>query len=177
MSVWFSGVLTYRRMVKKKDLVKIFFIYMCLYQMVPAHPCGENPLRAVISLSTQTGKNLNKYLKFYLISIIHNSFTDIITDIVVPVSSQDRDLQLSPLFNKLRRSRLRYRSINYLQIIIIRWQIMYTYYTKTDDRWYTSYYGQRLRLGSTRLILYLFEKCTLKTTKVLQFFGGTMTGE
>jgi hypothetical protein len=54
---------------------------------------------------------------------------------------------------------------------------MYTYYTKTDDRWYTSYYGQRLRLGSTRLILYLFEKCTLKTTKVLQFFGGTMTGE
>jgi len=32
---------------------------------------------------------------------------------------------------------------------------MYTYYTKTDDRWYTSYYGQRLRLGSTRLIPYL----------------------
>ena len=65
---------------------------------------------------------------------------------------------------------------------------VHTYYTKTDDRWYTSYYGQRLRLGSTRLILYLipghmlsiviyfkmdyalilsqimeiFEKCTLK---------------
>jgi hypothetical protein len=23
----------------------------------------------------------------------------------------------------------------------------------------------------------MFEKCTLKTAKVLQFFGGTMTGE
>jgi len=23
----------------------------------------------------------------------------------------------------------------------------------------------------------IFEKCTLKTTEVLQFFGGTMTGE
>ena len=88
--------------------------------MVPAHPCGENPLRAVISLSTQTGKNFDKYLKFYLISIIHNSFTDIITDFFVPVSSQDVDFQLSPLFNKLGHSRLRYRSINYLQIIIIR---------------------------------------------------------
>jgi hypothetical protein len=32
---------------------------------------------------------------------------------------------------------------------------MHTYYTKTDDRWYTSFYGQRLRLGSTRLILCL----------------------
>jgi hypothetical protein len=31
-------------------------------------------------------------------------------------------LQLSTLFNKLRRSRLRYRSINYLQTIIIKWQ-------------------------------------------------------
>ncbi|VDI23041.1 Hypothetical predicted protein, partial [Mytilus galloprovincialis] len=51
-------VLTYRRMVKKKDLVKIFFIYMCLYQMVPAHPCGENPLRSIISLSSQTGQGL-----------------------------------------------------------------------------------------------------------------------
>jgi len=30
-----------------------------------------------------------------------------------------------------------------------------TYYTKTYDRLYTSYYGQRLRLGSTRLILCL----------------------
>jgi len=30
--------------------------------------------------------------------------------------------QLSTLFNKFRRSRLRYRSINYLQIIIKRWQ-------------------------------------------------------
>ena len=26
-------------------------------------------------------------------------------------------------------------------------------------------------------IVELFEKCTLKTTEVLQFFGGTMTGE
>lgn len=26
--------------------------------MVPAHPCGENPLRSVISLSTQTGQDL-----------------------------------------------------------------------------------------------------------------------
>jgi hypothetical protein len=49
---------------------------------------------------------------------------------------------------------------------------MYTYYTKTDDRWYTSYYGQRLQLGSTRLMLYLlpgtiflkymFYRCALK---------------
>jgi len=33
--------------------------------------------------------------------------------------------------------------------------MMYTYYTKTDDRWYTSYCGQRLLLGSTWVILYL----------------------
>jgi hypothetical protein len=32
---------------------------------------------------------------------------------------------------------------------------MHTYYTQTDDRWYISYYGQRLWLGSTRLMLFL----------------------
>ena len=70
--------------------------------------------------------------------------------------------------------------------------IVYMYYTKTDDRWYTSYYGQMLRFGSTRLMLYLipshvlsiviyfqvdyelilsqimeiFKKCRLKTTSL-----------
>ena len=47
---------------------------------------------------------------------------------------------------------------------------MYTYYTKTDDRWYTSYYGQRLRLGSTRLILCLLQGHVLSI--VLYFKSG-----
>lgn len=43
-------------MVKKKDIVKVFVIYLSLCHVCPAHPCGENPLRRLISISFKTGK-------------------------------------------------------------------------------------------------------------------------
>ena len=43
-------------MVKKKDIVKVFVIYLSLCHVSPAHPCGENPLRTLISISFKTGR-------------------------------------------------------------------------------------------------------------------------
>ena len=52
----FVGILTYKRMVKKKDLVKVFYIYICLCHVCPAHPCGDNPLRELVKISSTTGE-------------------------------------------------------------------------------------------------------------------------
>lgn len=57
-----NGILTYRRMVKKKDIVKVFVIYLSLCHVCPAHPCGENPLRRLISISFKTGHPLRSVL-------------------------------------------------------------------------------------------------------------------
>nr|XP_022345939.1 uncharacterized protein LOC111138324 isoform X1 [Crassostrea virginica] len=57
-----NGILTYRRMVKKKDIVKVFVIYLSLCHVSPAHPCGENPLRTLISISFKTGHPLRSVL-------------------------------------------------------------------------------------------------------------------
>ncbi|XP_046572826.1 uncharacterized protein LOC124280880 [Haliotis rubra] len=59
-------------MVRKKDLGKVFFIYLCLFSVCPAHPCGENPLRGFMSLSRLTGKNVN-----HLLGILRSANTDL----------------------------------------------------------------------------------------------------
>ncbi|XP_071093154.1 uncharacterized protein [Haliotis cracherodii] len=59
-------------MVRKKDLGKVFFIYLCLFSVCPAHPCGENPLRGFMSLSRITGKNVN-----HLLGILRSANTDL----------------------------------------------------------------------------------------------------
>lgn len=50
-------------MVKKKDIVKVFVIYLSLCHVCPAHPCGENPLRRLISISFKTGKYKHIFFK------------------------------------------------------------------------------------------------------------------
>ncbi|XP_062614826.1 uncharacterized protein LOC134276611 [Saccostrea cucullata] len=57
-----NGIQTYRRMVRKKDIVKVFVIYLSLCHVCPAHPCGENPLRSLISISVKTGHPLRSVL-------------------------------------------------------------------------------------------------------------------
>ncbi|XP_048753645.1 uncharacterized protein LOC125664888 isoform X2 [Ostrea edulis] len=49
-------------MVKKKDIVKVFVIYLSLCHVCPAHPCGQNPLRSLISISSKTGHPLRSVL-------------------------------------------------------------------------------------------------------------------
>ncbi|XP_033748413.1 uncharacterized protein LOC117333291 [Pecten maximus] len=49
-------------MVKKKDLLKIFFIYICLCHPSPAHPCGDNPLRNLMFISERTGRSIDSVL-------------------------------------------------------------------------------------------------------------------
>ncbi|OWF36422.1 uncharacterized protein LOC110441707 [Mizuhopecten yessoensis] len=49
-------------MVKKKDLLKIFFIYICLCHPSPAHPCGNNPLRNLMFISDRTGRSIDSVL-------------------------------------------------------------------------------------------------------------------
>ncbi|XP_061162452.1 uncharacterized protein LOC133171683 [Saccostrea echinata] len=49
-------------MVRKKDIVKVFVIYLSLCHVCPAHPCGENPLRRLISISVKTGHPLRSVL-------------------------------------------------------------------------------------------------------------------
>ncbi|KAK7477445.1 hypothetical protein BaRGS_00031347, partial [Batillaria attramentaria] len=49
-------------MVKKEDLLKIFFIYLCLCHVAPGHPCGNNPLRRFRPLSRMLGKDVNTLL-------------------------------------------------------------------------------------------------------------------
>ncbi|KAK3084786.1 hypothetical protein FSP39_019001 [Pinctada imbricata] len=49
-------------MVKKKDLVKVFYIYICLCHVCPAHPCGDNPLRQLVRISSSTGRDLQNVL-------------------------------------------------------------------------------------------------------------------
>ncbi|XP_060067389.1 uncharacterized protein LOC132547624 [Ylistrum balloti] len=49
-------------MVKKKDLLKIFFIYICLCHPSPAHPCGDNPLRNLMFISERTGRGIDSVL-------------------------------------------------------------------------------------------------------------------
>ncbi|KAK7087508.1 hypothetical protein V1264_021551 [Littorina saxatilis] len=49
-------------MVKRGDLLKIFFIYLCLCHVVPGHPCGHNPLARFRPLARVLGKDVNYLL-------------------------------------------------------------------------------------------------------------------
>ncbi|KAK6184013.1 hypothetical protein SNE40_002250 [Patella caerulea] len=59
-------------MIKKEDLCRVFLVYVCLFHVVPAHPCGENPLRGFISLSRVTGRDVNR-----LLGILENANFDL----------------------------------------------------------------------------------------------------
>lgn len=45
-----------RRMLRKKDLVHILFLYLCFAGVSPAYPCGEDPLRKLYSYAKATGQ-------------------------------------------------------------------------------------------------------------------------
>ncbi|KAJ8312508.1 hypothetical protein KUTeg_009881 [Tegillarca granosa] len=68
--------MTYRRMVKKKDLVKILYIYICFCHVCPGHPCGDNPLRNFMFIAQQTRRNLPFVLEA-LRSINAGAFKDL----------------------------------------------------------------------------------------------------
>ena len=45
-------------MIRRKDIIKVLFIGVCICHVCPAHPCGSNPMRFLNSFAQSNGKFL-----------------------------------------------------------------------------------------------------------------------
>ncbi|KAL8560028.1 hypothetical protein ACOMHN_041498 [Nucella lapillus] len=49
-------------MVRRGDLLKVFFVYLCLLHVTPGHPCGRNPISRFQPLTKMLGRDINSLL-------------------------------------------------------------------------------------------------------------------
>ncbi|KAL3858073.1 hypothetical protein ACJMK2_012687 [Sinanodonta woodiana] len=49
-------------MIRHSDLMKVLFIYTCIFHVCPANPCGDNPIRKLVSFSKTSGRDPTEIL-------------------------------------------------------------------------------------------------------------------
>ncbi|KAK3595796.1 hypothetical protein CHS0354_025434 [Potamilus streckersoni] len=49
-------------MIRHSDLMKVLFIYTCIFHVCPANPCGDNPIRKLVNFSKTSGRDPTEIL-------------------------------------------------------------------------------------------------------------------